>query len=116
MYFPNLSKYEFGMNLVSGLGRDKTSHQVLSCVPAGRRVQRTPVEGILGDPWSSTGPMAGLSWLVLLSTPFNSEGMIFVGLINFKILLQGGYSELGYWMWHERQAWSLHQVPISIPQ
>ena len=74
------------------------------------------VEGILGDPWSSTGPMAGLSWLVLMSTPFNSEGMIIVALINFEILLLGGYSELGYWMWHERQAWSLHQVPTSIPQ
>ena len=74
-----------------------------------------PVEGILGDPWSSTGPMAGLSWLVLLS-PLNSEEMFIVVLINFEILLLGGYSELGYWMWHERQAWSLHQVPTSIPQ
>ena len=45
------------------------------------------VEGILGDPWSSTGPMAGLSWLVLLSPPFNSEGMIIVALIVFEILL-----------------------------
>ena len=74
------------------------------------------VEGILGDPWSSTGPMAGLSWLVLLSTPFNSEGMIVVAMINLIILLLGRYSQLGYWMWHERQAWSLHQVPTHISQ
>ena len=32
------------------------------------------------------------------------------------LLLLGGYSELGYWMWHERQAWSLHQVPTHISQ
>ena len=74
------------------------------------------VEGILGAPWSSTGPMAGLSWLVLLSPLLNSEGMIIVAVITFEILLLGGYSELGYWMWHEGQAWSLHQVPSNIPQ
>ena len=70
VYFPNLGKNEFGKNLVSGLGRDKISHQVLSCALVGRRAPRMPVEGILGDPWSSTGPMAGLSWLVLLSPLF----------------------------------------------
>ena len=70
VYYPNLGKNEFGMNLVSGLGRDKISHQVLSCARVGRRAPRMLVEGTLGDPWYSTGPMAGLSWLVLLSTPF----------------------------------------------
>ena len=41
--------------------------------------------------------------------------MVIVALMNFEILLLGGYSELGYWMWHKRQAWSLHQVPTIFP-
>ena len=66
VYYPNLGKNEFGINLVSDLGRDKISHQVLSCALVGRRVPRMLVVETLADPWLSTGQMEGLNWWIAL--------------------------------------------------
>ena len=56
----------------------------------------------LADPWLSTGQMEGLSWWVafFIKRPCGMQWF----------LLAGGNRKLGYWLWHQGEAWCLHKV------